>query len=225
MRVLVVGASGGTGRAVVEALAERGHEVTAFSRRAGAAGREGVRPVTGDATVAADVERAVQGQDAVVVTLGISENALRVRLRGPAGTAPDVRSRGTAAVVAAMQRHGVRRLVVQSSYGVGETRDRLPLASRLVFALVLRPQIDDHERQERLVRASGLDWTLVQPVDLTDGEEPASCSTTGEVAGMRVSRRAVGGVLADLATGGGARGASVAVSGGTDRPVPSPSRA
>ena len=159
MRVLVMGATGGSGRAAVDALVADGHEVTAFARRASAAfaGRAGVRPVDGDATVDADVDRAVDGQDAVVVALGIAESALRVRLRGSTGTPLDVRSRGTAAAVAAMRRHGVRRLVVQSSYGVGETRDRLPLSSRLVFALVLRPQIADHEVQERIVRAAV--WT------------------------------------------------------------------
>ena len=95
---------------------------------------------------------------------------------------------------------------MQSSYGVGETRDRLPLSSRLVFALLLRPQIADHERQERLVRDSGLDWTIVQPVYLTDGDEPAAVSPAGDVEGMHVSRRALGGVLAGLvATDGGGR--------------------
>ncbi len=208
MRVLVVGATGGSGRAAVGALTAGGHEVTAFARRAGVAyaGQDGVRAVDGDATVAGDVDLAVRGQDAVVVTLGISEHPLRVRLRGSRGTPLDVRSRGTATVVAAVHGHGVRRLVVQSSYGVGETRDRLPLSSRLVFALLLRPQIADHERQERLVRDSGLDWTIVQPVYLTDGDEPAAVSPAGDVEGMHVSRRALGGVLAGLvATDGGGR--------------------
>jgi uncharacterized protein YbjT (DUF2867 family) len=213
--VLVVGATGGSGRAAVAALVERGHEVTAFARRASTAfeRRPGVRPLDGDATVAGDVDRAVRGQDAVVVTLGISEHPLRVRLLGSAGTPLEVRSRGTAAVVAAMAEHGVRRLVVQSSYGVGETRDRLPPSSRLVFALLLRPQIADHERQERIVRGSGLDWTLVQPVYLTDGDEPAAVSGTGDTEGMRVSRRALGRVLADLAEVPGEDLRSVAVSG------------
>ncbi len=208
MRVLVVGATGGSGRAAVGALTARGHEVTAFARRAGAAfaGRDGVRGLDGDATAAGDVDRAVRGQGAVVVTLGISEHPARVRLRGSRGTPLDVRSRGTAAVVAAMHAHGVRRLVVQSSYGVGDTRDLLPPSARLVFALLLRPQIADHERQERMVRDSGLDWTIVQPVYLTDGEEPAAVSPSGDVGGMHVSRRAVGGVLADLvAEDGGGR--------------------
>jgi uncharacterized protein YbjT (DUF2867 family) len=215
MRVLVVGATGGSGRAAVDALVADGHEVTAFARRSTAVfgGRDGVRPLDGDATVGADVDRAVEGQDAVVVALGISENALRVRLRGSTGTPLDVRSRGTAAAVAAMRRSGVRRLVVQSSYGVGETRDRLPLSTRLVFALVLRPQIADTEVQERIVRTSGLDWSIVQPVTLTDGDEPATLSRSGETAGMKVSRRAVGRVLAELATGSSDVGQCVSVSG------------
>ena len=217
MRVLVVGATGGSGRAAVGALADRGHEVTAFARRADAAyaGRDGVRAVDGDATEPEDVGRAVQGQDAGVVTLGISEHPLRVRLRGSRGTPLDVRSRGTAAVVAAMRQHGVPRLVVQSSYGVGETRDRLPLSARLVFALLLRPQIADHERQERVVRDSGLDWTIVQPVYLTDGDETAVTSSAGDTGGMHVSRRAVGAVLADLVGTDGSRdGRCLTVSGG-----------
>jgi uncharacterized protein YbjT (DUF2867 family) len=82
-----------------------------------------------------------------------------------------------------------------------------------VFALLLRPQIADHERQEQIVRRSGLDWTLVQPVYLTDGDEPAALSGTGDTEGMRVSRRAVGGVLADLAEVPGDGPRSVAVSG------------
>jgi uncharacterized protein YbjT (DUF2867 family) len=213
--VLVVGATGGSGRAAVETLAGRGHEVTAFARRASAVfgGRAGVRAVDGDATVPEDVGRAVRGQDAVVVTLGISEHPLRVRLFGSASTPLDVRSRGTAVVVAAMREQGVRRLVVQSSYGVGETRDRLPLSSRLVFALLLRPQIADHERQERIVRDSDLDWSLVQPVYLTDGDEPAALSSTGDAEGMRVSRRAVGGVLADLVEEPGVHGRTRTVFG------------
>jgi putative NADH-flavin reductase len=219
MRVLVVGATGGSGRAAVAALADRGHEVTAFARRP-AGFPAGVRTAAGDVTVPEDVDRAVRGQDAVVVTLGISEGTLKVRLRGSTGTPMDVRSRGTANLVEAMDRHGVRRLVVQSSYGTGPTRARLPLSSRVLFALLIRQQIQDTERQERVVRGCGLDWTLVQPVYLTDGDEPATCDTDGRTEGMRVSRRAVGGVLAGAVTDAGLHGATLAVSGAARRPAP-----
>jgi uncharacterized protein YbjT (DUF2867 family) len=107
--------------------------------------------------------------------------------------------RGTGAVVRAARRSGVSRIVVQSSYGVGPPRPHLEIAERLVFALLLKPQIADTERQEQVVRASGLEWTLVQPVYLTDTEDdPPVTSTDGRTRLTRVSRRAVAAVHADL---------------------------
>jgi len=201
MKVLVVGATGGSGRAAVAELVRRGHEVTALARSAASLDGPRVRGVDGDATDPAVVEGLVAGQDAVVVTLGISEPALRVRLLGPARTPIDVRSRGTRHVIDAMRRHGVRRLVVQTSYGVGETRALLPVTSRIFFALFIAPQIADTERQAQALHASGLDWVEVQPVNLTDDHDgdgpPAFSSTDGEIRGLRVSRQQVGRFLAD----------------------------
>lgn len=194
MKVLVVGSTGGTGRAVVERLLADGHEVTAFTRRAGAFGAaDRLHTFEGDAMALADVERAVKGQDAVVVTLGISESPLRVRLFGPAHTPIDVRSAGTRNVIAAMRAQGVRRLVVLTTYGVGTSRERLRLLDRLFFALLLRPQIADTELQHQAVVASDLDWVLVQPVHLTGSDDDpmplaSSAGTTGK---MSVSRRSV----------------------------------
>lgn len=204
MRALVIGATGGTGRAVVETLLARGHEVTAMARSIEP--RASVRTVRGDARVAGDVARDVVGQDVVIVTLGIAENALAVRL-GLGKTPMDVRSVGTRNAIDAMRAHGVKRLVVQSSYGVGPSRDRLTLGWKLIFALVLRPQIADTERQEALVRASDLDWTLVQPVGLVDpaDEHEVRTSTTGEVGRMRVARSQVASVMVEAAERPGAR--------------------
>jgi uncharacterized protein YbjT (DUF2867 family) len=147
------------------------------------------------------VERAVAGKDAVVVTLGISENPLRVRFLGPRHTPLDVRSAGTRHAIAAMQRHGVRRLVVLSSYGVADTRSKLQFADRMFFDLILKPQIADTERQYREVSESGLDWVLVQPVHLTDAEEAGApfASTDGETELLKVSRRSVARFLATAA--------------------------
>jgi putative NADH-flavin reductase len=203
MKVLVMGATGGTGRATVAQLLSDGHQVTAFGRhpeRVGAAS-ERLRLQVGDALSASDVERAVAGQDAVVVTLGISENPLRVRLFGPAHTPLDVRSAGTRHAIAAMRRHGVRRLVVLSSYGVADTRGRLGLADRLFFNLILKPQIADTEKQHHEVSQCGLDWVLVQPVHLTDVDDdaPAFASTRGETELLKVSRKSVARFLARAA--------------------------
>ncbi len=221
LRILVVGATGGTGRATVAHLVADGHAVTAFSRRASSLAAQiyGVAAVDGDVTDPSAVDRAVAGQDVVIVTLGIAENPFRVRLLGPARTPRDVRSRGTANVIAAMRRHGVTRLVVQSSYGVGETRARLGVADRLFFDLILRPQIVDTEAQERAVRASGLDWVLAQPVHLTDAvaSDDAAIdpfvSVRGETRRMKVARSSVARFLASAARTPDYVGATVAVSG------------
>lgn len=224
MNILVVGATGGTGRQTISELSERGHKVTAFARKtdrldadAGAA-----RLVDGDATDTEAVAGAIAGQDAVIVTLGISESPVRVRLLGPRATAPDVRSIGTIAVIEAMRRHDVRRLVVQSSYGVGESRDLLGLSDRMIFSLLLKPQIEDTERQEAAVRASGLDWVIVQPVHLTD--RPATgatlVSTSNKVQTMRITRRQVASVLADAAEQSSSIRRTVAVSTATASSTP-----
>jgi len=201
-RILVVGASNGTGRAAVEECLARGHAVTAFARSAARmAPRTGLTLRTGDAMVAADIDASVAGHDAVIVTLGIHESPVRVRL-GIRKTPIDVRSQGTANVIAAMQRHGVHRLIVQSTYGVGASEGKLPFAWTMIFALLLRPQIVDTARQEDLVKASALDWTLIQPVGLTDAAitRPTFVSEDSATRSMEVSRRQVAEVLADVAS-------------------------
>jgi putative NADH-flavin reductase len=214
MKVWVMGATGGSGRAAVQQLRARGHQVTAFTR-SGQLDLEGVSVVRGDATQAGDVERAVRGQDAVVVTLGIRENPLRVRLFGAARTPDAVRSEGTRHVIAAMKQHGVRRLVVQTSYGVGATRGKLGFADRLFFELLLKPQIADTELQDAAVIASELDWVLAQPVHLTDdAADPLPfLSSQGETGTMKVSRASVGRFLADALEDARYLRQSVAVSG------------
>lgn len=203
MKILVIGATGGTGRATVAQLLADGHHVTAFGRhpeRLGAPSGQ-LSLAVGDALNPRDVERAVAGQDAVVVTLGISENPLRVRFFGPRHTPLDVRSAGTRHAIAAMQRHGVPRLVVLSSYGVAETRSKLAFMDRMFFDLILKPQIADTETQYREVAESGLDWVLVQPVHLTDAEEAGApfASTDGETELLKVSRKSVARFLATAA--------------------------
>ena len=180
----------------MRALLARDHEVTAFVRDAGRVPEdivEAVAVAVGDVMDRARVEDVVRDQDAVVVCLGIRENPLMVRLRGSRGTPMRVRSEGTRHVAEARAASGAERLIVQSSYGVGQTRRRPSLLWRAIFALLLRPQIEDTERQEQIVRASDLAWTIVQPVGLTDGPEDAHvlASTQGEAASMSVSRASV----------------------------------
>jgi uncharacterized protein YbjT (DUF2867 family) len=162
MKVIVFGATGTVGGHVVSRLCDEGHEVTAFSRRPGpATATPNLRHVNGDALDPDAVAAAVSGQDAVVITLGAG-----------ASRRSRVRSEGTLNVISAMHRHGVRRLVCQSTLGAHESWGNLDFFwKRVMFGALLRPVFLDHERQEQLVRASGLDWTIVRPSAFQDAPE------------------------------------------------------
>ena len=108
----------------------------------------------------ASVERAVAGHDAVLCTLG-----------APATRPGKVRSQGTRNIVRAMERVGPRRLVCQSTIGIGDSRALLPpLYKYALVPALLRRTFAEHERQEATVRSSELGWTIVRAGALTDGE-------------------------------------------------------
>ncbi|MBL1321566.1 MAG: SDR family oxidoreductase [Methylophaga sp.] len=217
LNILVVGATGGTGRATVEKLLNEGHNVTAFSRSANELINmsDQIITINGDVTNTTELDQVVKGQDVIIVTLGISENPMRVRICGAVRTPSNVRSIGTRNVITAMRKHGVPRLVVQSSYGVGETRGLLRFVDQLFFNLILKPQIDDTERQEIEIRQSGVDWVIVQPVHLTDNDSNSFpfISTTGQTRLMKVARKSVAKFLALAAHESDYIGKSVAISG------------
>ncbi|MEQ1503645.1 MAG: SDR family oxidoreductase [Myxococcota bacterium] len=165
-RLLVFGATGGTGRHLVAQALAAGHTVTAFVRDAGRLEpHPRLRIALGDAvTQPEEVAAAVPGHDVVLCSIG-----------APALKAAGTRARATANIVAAMQAAGVRRLVIQSTFGVGETWAHLPMIMRYaVVPLYLARTFADHEAQERIVRASGLDWTIARPPHLHDGARTAT---------------------------------------------------
>lgn len=142
MRVLVIGAHHGLGATLVQAARVADHAVTAFE---------------GDALDPEDLAEALPGQEAVISTLGPHR-----------GSAPDLCARGTRAIVGAMHASGARRLIVVSGALIGP-ETRLGLVYALIRAMLPRRMLADRRRAEAAVRASGLDWTLVRPVRLTNG--------------------------------------------------------
>jgi uncharacterized protein YbjT (DUF2867 family) len=165
MNILVVGASQGTGALAVRAALEKGHRVTAFARSPNKLALDDprLRKVTGDFHQAALVEAAVPGHDAVIVTA--SATALRAFKENPLYF-----SQGTGYVIAGMKKAEVKRLVVLSALGVGESGRLLnPVLRALMVGFLLKVPFEDHERQEKLVQASGLDWVVARPSRLTNG--------------------------------------------------------
>ncbi len=161
-RVLILGATGGTGRQLVAQALARGHHVTALARRPERLPLQhsNLRVLRGDVRDPAAVEAAVAGQDAVLSALGHRRWLVPVR----------VLSEGTGHVVRAMEKRGVRRLVCMTSLGVGESWWRMGVYfTLLVIPFVLPFYFWDKRRQEAVIRASRLEWTIVRPGVLTDG--------------------------------------------------------
>lgn len=207
MHITIFGASRGVGRAAVDAAIATGHTVTAFARSTGTLASSSANLVVGDVFDRGAVERALGGAEAAIVSLGVTPGQ-------GAKTPQDVCSRGTQTIVAAMKSASIDRLLVVTSYGVGATRELTPFPFSLIAKTILKGIMNDKERQERDVRASGLQWTIVQPLGLTD--DPATgrsyAATDGSRGTSRVSRADVAAVCIDAVAHAKYIGASVAVS-------------
>ena len=181
MNVLVIGGTRGLGRAVVAAAHRSGHALTAMARNAaGFAGSvTGVRMMLGDAADVADLDRAVAGQEAVVWTVGVKPTRRPIH----------VFSRGTQFLLAAMERHQVRRLICVTGVGTGDSRGQGGfLHDHIVQPLLLQSTYDDKDRQEAQIRASRVDWTIVRPAAMTDGPATGLYQTLTHSDSMRARR-------------------------------------
>ncbi len=162
MRVLIVGATGGTGRQLVSQALELGHEVTAFARSRDRLRiqHERLRLMQGNVLDYPSLEAAVRGHDAVLCALGHKRWFYPNRIL----------SAGTRNLVRAMETHGVRRLVCETALGIADSRGRAGLAYTLFVAPFILPfYFRDKERQEAVIRASSLDWVIVRPGALSNG--------------------------------------------------------
>jgi putative NADH-flavin reductase len=166
-KVLVLGATGGTGRLIVSHAVARGYTVTALVRSPDKGqALNGATLVVGDARDETAVRNAVTGQDAVISALGT-----------PASPFKDVSllSEATRALVSAMKAERVSRLVAITGIGAGESKGHGGFAfDNLIFPLLLRKVYADKDRQESIIEASGLDWVIVRPSILNDKAGRAS---------------------------------------------------
>jgi len=160
LRVVVFGATGGTGRLLVEQALGRGYAVTGFARNPDKLELEhpALTKVAGDVLDPASVEAAVVGHDAVICALGM-----------PLLDRSGLRTAGTANIIRAMEATGVSRLICLSIMGLGESWNNLPwIYKRFMIPVLLARPSADHRGQEQLILASELDWTIVRPPNMTD---------------------------------------------------------
>ena len=175
MKILVLGATGGTGRLIVSDALAKGHSVVALVRSTTGANLPGAELIEGDVRNAITLGSALDGCDAVVSTLGTGIGFLKVSLLTEA----------MHALVPAMTRSGVRRLVCISALGVGDSRGHGGLVfDRLFQPLLLGQAYKDKDRQEAAIRASSLDWVIVRPAMLTDDPARGSVRAVIDLEGI-----------------------------------------
>jgi putative NADH-flavin reductase len=166
MKIVIFGANGQTGRLLTGQALAAGHDVAAATRRPAQFPITHDRLVVVEADVhdAAAVDRAVQGADVVLSALGVPFTRKQVTLY----------SEGTGNIIAAMSRHGVKRLIVVSSSATEPHRhaDGGFLLNRvlqpLVTATIGKTTYADMHRMEDLIRGSDLEWTIMRPSGLFD---------------------------------------------------------
>ena len=160
-KILVIGATGGTGRLIVNQALARGYDVTALVHSPEKGNDlEGASLIVGDARDEIALRKALKGRGAVVSALGTAASPFRE---------VTLLSTATRALVSAMKVEQVSRLVCITGIGAGDSAGHGGFVfDNLIFPLLLRKVYADKNRQEALVRGSGLDWVLVRPSVLND---------------------------------------------------------
>lgn len=194
MNVVVFGANGKVGRKVVANLLKDGHNVRAFIHsHSSIAPNPKLKFIEGDIHEPGDVESAVKGADAVISALGSWGTKSK-----------DIVSSGTANIIPAMKKHGVKRVISVTGAGARDSTDKPSLIDKLsrpllfiAAAKILRDG-EDHIAQ---LRASGLDWTVVRsPVMRETGKTGYKLSSVSPLPWETINRNDVAKAMAQLAT-------------------------
>lgn len=172
MKIIVLGASRGTGLSAVQQAVENGHEVTALARNVlpieelASQSLQGIdhnrlKIVKGDVLSPSTFQKEIEGKDVVISSIGVTN------------TKPTtLYSEGMANIISAMLKYNVRRLICVSGVGVEVTPGMsflLKLATRFIVQPLLRNNFRDLLRMEEIVKQSQLNWTIVRAPRLKDG--------------------------------------------------------
>jgi putative NADH-flavin reductase len=162
-RVLLIGASKGIGLETTRQALEAGHQVRALARSGIGLSDPKLEKVRGNALISKDIETALNGIDVVIQTLGVSLGDLFRPVR--------LFSDATRILVSVMESKGVKRLICVTGFGAGDSHESISCLQRVPFRLVFGRAYDDKSVQERLIKNSSLDWTIVRPGVLTSGRQ------------------------------------------------------
>lgn len=196
-RILVIGATGGTGQELVRQLLERDYEVTAFVRNPAKLKVEHLKLMIAQGNVLDydSVETAVRGHDAVLSALGHKRFFYPTRIL----------SEGTQNILRAMEKFDVVRFVCETSLGIGSSAGRLGLYYTFFTIPVILPfYFWDKARQEKLIAESNTKWTIVRPGVLTNNPKDGECRHDPDIGSyiwtVRISRADVANFMIDHIT-------------------------
>ncbi|MBW8687779.1 NAD(P)-dependent oxidoreductase [Chitinophaga rhizophila] len=164
MKLIIFGATGGTGKQLTEQALAQGHTVTAFVRDPSRMDiiHSNLNIAQGDVMDPGAILPAMQGHDAVLCAIG-----------SPANKIGKIRSTGTQNIIRAMKASGIKRLVCQTSLGYGDSKETLrqtPFIFRhIIVPFILKKGFADHALQEEYIKQSQLEWVIARPANLTDG--------------------------------------------------------
>ncbi len=199
MKLAIIGASRGIGRKVVDEALERGHQVRAMARSASKMEivADGFEAMDGDATNGVDVFNAIDGCDAVILTLGVPRD-LRVL------KSTTLFSDATRVLIEQMEKAGIKRLLTVTGFGAGDSAEKLSTPERLTQKAFLGRAYDDKDIQEQLIRDSDLDWTIARPGILSHNRKSGQYKVLTEKSEWRnglISRADVADFLVTAAEG------------------------
>ncbi|MGB5464353.1 MAG: SDR family oxidoreductase [Aureibaculum sp.] len=164
MKIFIVGGTGGTGRQVIEQALLENHLVTALVRNPVKLNTDhpNLKVIKGNILEPGTFEQAIKENEVVISALGHKRFFIKT----------NILSEGTKNIVNAMEKHKVKRFICITSMGVNDSRFRLGLYYTLfVIPVILLFYFLDKEKQERIIRQSYLDWTIVRPGQLTNGKK------------------------------------------------------
>ncbi|MEJ6398528.1 NAD(P)-dependent oxidoreductase [Yoonia sp. 208BN28-4] len=194
-KILILGATSGIGKLAMHEAASRGISVRAFARSADdLTATDLIEPFKGDALEADDIARALDGVDAVIYALGITESVSMLWKE------VTLFSKSTEVLLTQMAQIGPKRLVVVTGFGAGRSKDAMSFLERTGHRAILGKPYADKDRQEAMIMDSDLDWTIVRPVILTNNAKTTKYRVLDNAASWRnglISRADVAHYLID----------------------------
>ena len=178
-RILILGATGRTGKHAIPFALAKGYQVVALVRNPAKINvkSDGITILTGLPTDIDDVRKAMKGCDAVLSFLAPLPHGAAISIRKI--DRPRILEKSISNALAVMKEYDIKRIMILSTVGAGDSWKYNPWYVKLLATLTnFKVIFEDHNAQERLVQASGTNWTIARPVGLNENEIMGTLAVT-----------------------------------------------